>query len=417
MAKAPNPDTISRSGLIAWFLGSLFFFVAFGLRVSPSVMVDELMRDFSVSAAVLGNLSAFYFYAYASIQIPVGVLMDRVEARKVMAIAAMVAAIGALVFASAPTVTIAYVGRLLIGLGCAFSWVGVLTVIGQQLPSRHYALFTGGGQFAGTAGAIAFQAPLAIAIESAGWRNSMVWIAGFTAILAVAIWFLCSRRANAVSTNGNLLDGLRLAARNRQTWIAAVIGMSLTGPVLAFAGLWGVPWFKAVYDMDKGQAATLLVFVFIGWLTGAPVVGWLSDKFQTRKRPLVIGTLVSTLAITTVLYAGTLSAPALCVLLYFGGLGGSSMILTFAIAREHNPPGASGATLGIVNTFVVASGAVFQPLIGWLLDLNWDGTIVDGIRRYSADDYSYALMVLPLFATVGFVLSLLLKEPRRTRTP
>jgi len=208
------------------------------------------------------------------------------------------------------TVQVAYAGRLLIGFGCAFSWVGVLTVIGQQLPPRHFAAFTGGGQFAGTAGAIAGQAPVGYIVEVSGWRTAMMIIAGLAAALAVAIFFFV-RGAQTTATpsrvRSSFLDGLKASARNPQTWIIAVVGMSLTGPVLAFAGLWGpvlafaglwgIPWLKAVYGIERADAASMLSLVFVGWLVGAPSIGWLSDRVRARKPFLLLGTLTSTAAL------------------------------------------------------------------------------------------------------------------------
>ncbi len=397
-------------GVAAWLLGCVFFFYAFGLRVSPSVMVDELMRDFGVSALVLGNLSAFYFYAYASVQIPVGLMMDRFGPRRLMSGAVLVCALGITVFALSTTISHAYIGRALIGLGCAFSWVGVLTVIAHWLPARNFAAFTGGGQFAGTAGALAGQAPLGIAVDSMGWRNSMLTVAVMCAVLGVAMWLVVRDRPPVDGRRYSLGAGLKAAASNPQTWIIGLIGMSLTGSVLAFAGLWGVPWLRAAHGLDRNQAAQLLSLVFIGWLIGAPLLGWLSDRLQRRRVLLSLGTAASAATITTVLYWHSAEVWMLGVLLFCNGLAGSTMILTFAAGREHNPDYASGAALGVVNTFVVASGALFQPLIGWLLDMRWDGVVEQGVRLYSMQAYNGAMIVVPAGALIGFLLTLVMRE-------
>jgi len=179
---------MARAGLIAWAIGSLFFLYGFTLRVSPSVMVDELMREFQVSALILGNLSAIYFYVYAAVQIPIGIMMDRVGPRILMTVASLLCALGCVLFASAEHIWLAYIGRFFIGLGCAFSWVGVLTIIATSLPTRNFAGFTGGGQLAGTTGAILGQAPLALLIEVIGWRFSLYGLGLFGVVLAAGLW-------------------------------------------------------------------------------------------------------------------------------------------------------------------------------------------------------------------------------------
>jgi MFS family permease len=403
---------MARAGLIAWAIGSLFFLYGFMLRVSPSVMVDELMREFQVSALVLGNLSAIYFYVYAAVQIPIGIMMDRIGPRVLMSVASLLCALGCVLFASAESIWLAYVGRFFIGLGSAFSWVGVLTIIATSLPARNFAGFTGGGQLAGTSGAILGQAPLALVIEMAGWRFGLYGLGLLGVLLATGLWLTVQPvRRDAVSSVP-LRQSFRTAASNPQTWLFALIGMSLTGPVLAFAGLWGVPWFAAVKDMPRSEAAPLLSTVFVGWLIGAPLTGWLSDKLQRRVLLLVCGTLISTLTIVGVLYVPDLSVRTIAALLFVGGIGGSVMILTFAAGRDHNPEYARGAALGIINTCVVASGALLQPLIGALLDLFWDGTVQNGIRVYSAQAYQQAMLCIPVGALAGFLLTFFVSDAR-----
>ena len=403
---------MARAGLIAWAIGSLFFLYGFMLRVSPSVMVDELMREFQVSALVLGNLSAIYFYVYAAVQIPIGIMMDRIGPRVLMSVASLLCALGCVLFASAESIWLAYVGRFFIGLGSAFSWVGVLTIIATSLPARNFAGFTGGGQLAGTSGAILGQAPLALVIEMAGWRFGLYGLGLLGVLLATGLWLTVQPvRRDAVSSVP-LRQSFRTAASNPQTWLFALIGMSLTGPVLAFAGLWGVPWFAAVKDMPRSEAAPLLSTVFVGWLIGAPLTGWLSDKLQRCVLLLVCGTLISTLTIVGVLYVPDLSVRTIAALLFVGGIGGSVMILTFAAGRDHNPEYARGAALGIINTCVVASGALLQPLIGALLDLFWDGTVQNGIRVYSAQAYQQAMLCIPVGALAGFLLTFFVSDAR-----
>ncbi|OED44239.1 hypothetical protein AB833_01915 [Chromatiales bacterium (ex Bugula neritina AB1)] len=404
---------MARTGLIAWAVGSLFFLYGFALRVSPSVMVDELMREFHVSALVLGNLSAIYFYVYAAVQIPVGVMMDRIGPRVLMALACVLCGVGCFLFAAAEDIWLAYFGRFLIGLGSAFTWVGVLTIIATSLPAKNFAGFTGGGQLAGTTGAILGQAPLALGIEYFGWRSSLYGLGMFGIALAAGLWATVQPRVRDTVVAVPLRQSLKVAAGNPQTWWLALVGMSLTGPVLAFAGLWGVPWFAAVRGVPRSEAAPLLSLVFVGWLLGAPLMGWLSDKIQRRVPLLIAGTLISSTTIASVLYLPSLNLTVVAVLLFISGIGGAVMILTFAAGRDHNPEYARGAALGIINTCVVASGALLQPLIGALLDWQWDGQMRDGVRIYSADAYQHALLCVPLGALAGFLLTFRVKEGGR----
>ena len=134
---------ILRLASFAWATGALFFFYAWIMRVAPSVMIDELMRDFAVGAAAIGNLSAFYFYGYAGMQIPVGLLMDRFGPRRLMTLAAAGCAVGCVMFALAPALWALSLGRFIIGATAAFSLVGAMVVAGEWFPPARFALLSG----------------------------------------------------------------------------------------------------------------------------------------------------------------------------------------------------------------------------------------------------------------------------------
>ncbi|MBL8832926.1 MAG: MFS transporter [Rhodospirillales bacterium] len=392
-------------------LAAAYFGHEFIQRVSTSVIVGELMAEFAVGGAVLGSLSAFYFYAYAGMQIPVGVLMDRFGPRRLMSFAAGISAVGALIFATAPAVEFAYAGRLLIGFGASFSFIGLLTVTTLWLPPRSFSGLAGLGQAVGMLGAIAGQAPLALVVEEVGWRTAVGMLACFGAAIALSMFLTVPEVARRPAQDqGRLMRGLRIAARNRETWLNAVFGLSMTGTMLAFAGLWAVPWLVSVYGFERAGAAALTSVMFVGWGVGSPLIGWLSDRAGCRK-PFEVGSGAGmTVTLLAILYVPGLPTLAMAALMLVNGILASGMILAYAAARAHNPPEASGATYGIVNTGVVGSGAIFQPLLGLLLDLNWDGAMRAGARVYSADAYDAAFAILPCVAAIGTLAAALTRE-------
>jgi len=410
VTSTPTSSAGRGRALAAWLIAALFFFYAFLQRVSPSVMVEELMRDFAVGAAVLGHLSAFYFYAYAGLQIPIGVLLDRLGPRRLTTAAAALCAVGSLIFAIADSVALASLGRFLIGAGAAFSWIGALTVITQWLPPQRFALMGGLTQAIGMLGAIFGQAPLALAVGSVGWRLSVMALAGLAVAFTLALWLAIRDRPHKATASFGIGEGLRRVAGNPQTWLAALFGMTMTGPMLAFAGLWGVPWLTTVHGMDRASAAATLSLMFVGWAIGAPLLGGLSDRWRRRKPVMAGGSLLAGLALAALLYLPGLSPAAMAALIAAHGFGASCMVLAFVSAREHNPDGLSSSTYGVINTAVIASGALLQPLLGLLLDLNWDGSLAAGTRAYSEAAYGLAFAVLPVGCMVGTLAALLARE-------
>ncbi|MBM3569209.1 MAG: MFS transporter [Alphaproteobacteria bacterium] len=411
-------DRVSSAGLrayLAWGVGALFFFLAFIHRVSPSVMVAELMREFAVGAALLGNLAAFYFYAYASIQIPVGVLMDRFGPRRLMSAALGVCVLGAAVFAAAETITQAYFGRFLIGFGLAFSWVGILTIVAQNFPAQRFASMVGMAQVFGMIGGVFGQAPLGLAIGAYGWRPSMAALAVLAAVLAVLAFAVIRDRAPAAPAAaglGGLGQGLKQVAAMPETWLMAAFGFAMTAPVQAFGGLWSVPYFAVAYGLERPSAALLASVLYMGFGVGAVSLGWLSDRLGRRK-PVLIGG--SSLALGgTLLIVGWsgMPIPVLVIVMLLQGLGSGAMVAAFALVRDRSPPHAVGAAFGIVNTACVGSGALFQPLIGVVLDSMWDGRIEAGVRLYHLEAYRSGFATLLVSGALGLTVALLARENR-----
>jgi len=406
----------SRAWLV-WALGAASFGYAFFQRVTPSVMVSDLMREFQVGAAILGNLSAVYFYAYAGLQIPVGLMLDRWGPRRMLTIAAAVAAVGSLLFALAHTITAAYLGRLLIGMGSAVGFVGTLKLAAHWFPPNRYAFLGGMTMLVAMIGGVGGQAPLAFAVAAVGWRGTVLAAAAFGAVLALLTWVIVRDRppgdpvpeARTVSARSLAAD-LGAVLRSRQNWAVAVYGGCMSGPMLAYAGLWGVPHLMEAYALERPVAAGSASLMLIGWAVGAPAGGWISDHLGRRKLPMAMTAGLGLIGWLALLYAPGLPIAAAWGLLFATGAVSGGMVVCMAVARELVPVRLSGATTGFVNTANVGAGAVLQPFIGFLLDLNWDGFLLAGARVYSVGAYHVALAVLPGCALVALLMALSVRE-------
>jgi MFS family permease len=410
---AQGPETSSLTlPLLAWFTGAMFFFYAWVLRVSPSVIIDDLMRDFALGGAVLGNLSALYFYGYSGMQLPVGVLLDRFGPRRLMTLAALVCATGCAIFALSPSFTGLAVGRFLIGASAAFSLVGAMAVAGQWFPSHRFAMLGGLAMMCGMAGGVMGQAPVSLAVGAFGWRETNLAIAAGGVLIAVAAWLTVRDRMPEVAadTQRGIAAGLGAVLTSRQTWLNALAGLGGTGPLLAFAGLWGVPFLALVYGLDRTVAAGVASAMILGFGIGAPVTGWISDRSGRRKPPLIAGMTLCLVSLAALVWLPGLPLWAATTLCFLTGFGGASQIVNFAAAKESNPPHLSGTTIGVVNGLVTAAGALFQPLIGWLLDLNWDGRIENGVRVYEVGDYQIAFTALTVGTAISVVCAIMTRE-------
>ena len=399
--------------MVGWFFCALFFFYAFILRVAPAVMVDDLMKEFSVGAAILGYLSATYLYIYAALQIPLGLVVDKYGLRGLVAGACALCGIGSIIFSLADSVYLAYLGRGLVGAGAAFSFVGALNMAARWFPSR-FAVLGGWAQMMGSAGGFVGQAPLSLAVAIFGWRscNLSLGIAGL--FLAILLLFSVRdpKEDQKPRDNFSIWVSLKNVCANTQTWLATVAAAGLTGALLAFGGLWGVPYLMKARAIDKPDAASFISIIFVGWAIGAPFFGWLSDRIGRRRILLLWGTFGAALTTGTTILVPTLSTTLVIVILFLQGFFSASMILGFALAKDNNPPESSGVALGLINTFVVGSGAILQPLVGVLLDYRWTGEMFDGIRVFNLMDFQVSMLILPFVCLISFASAFYIREPQ-----
>ena len=424
-SETPQPDPViapPRTGLTAhplypwlvWSGGALLFFYSFFHRVAPSVMVNDLMRDFAVGGAILGTLSGIFFYPYALLQIPLGVMLDRWGARRMLAGAAAVCAIGTVLFATADTLPAAYAGRALIGVGSAFGWVGTLTLIALWFPSNRFAFVAGITTLIGMVGAVGGQAPLAAVVEMFGWRSTLLSASVYGIVLAVFLWVVVRERPASIDVTDtartDIWRSLVEVARIPQVWTAGMVVATVAVPLMVFAGLWGVPYMMAAHDLSRPVAAAGTSMILVGTGIGAPLIGWLSDRIGRRKIPILGGTVLAFTAILAVIYVPGLPTWAVFVLLFVNGFFGGAGPIAYAACRENCRAAVSSTSMGVVNSITMGMSAIFQQLVGWLLDLAWDGNLVDGARVYSVTTYKIAFLSLAVCAAVAVGAAMSIRE-------
>lgn len=395
---------------IVWGLSCLFYFYECLLQVSPSVMSTELMRDFAVTGQTLGILSGVYFYSYAAMQLPGGVLMDYFGPQRLLTIATAICAVSTIAFGMTNNFFMACLARLMIGFGSAFAAVGTMKLAANWFPSQRFALLTGMMVTIGMLGAIGGEAPLALLIDNYGWRHSMLVMGCAGLVLALLIFLIAKdsptgrQKVHHSDEEEPLLSSLLTLLKNRQLWLIATYGglMYMATPV--FCGLWGVPFLMFKMNLAKATAANYVSLVFVGWAVASPLWGLYSNHIGRRKPPLYIG---NTGALTTCLlfiYMPIESGWLMQILLFLFGIFSAAFLPAFAIAKELCSKRYVATGLSFMNMMNMVGIALAQPIIGYILDQRWQGEIVDQVRVYPIEAYHVALAILP----AGILISLLI---------
>ncbi|MGM0425985.1 MAG: MFS transporter [Thermodesulfobacteriota bacterium] len=402
---------------LIWALGATFYLSGFYQRVAPAVMTDQLMAGFGIGATELGNLSAFYFYSYVAMQIPTGILADYWGPRKLLTTGAFIAALGAFLFALAPSILMAKLGRLLIGGSVGVAWVTLLKLSMHWFPPHRFAMTNGLALLCGLVGAVSAGVPLRILVENFGWRPVMFFSAVGALLIAIALGIVVRDDPSSRGYVGfssvekhqgfsfhALFSSLKTVAGFKNTWLLSLAPSGVAGPILAFSGLWGVPFFSTHYGLSPAQSAALTSTLLVAWGLGGPVLGALSDGIGRRKALYVAGCITSSCGWTVILFVPKLPVLFLTFLVLLVGFASGSMVLGFAFIRESVPPMFSGTASGICNMGVMTGPMVLQPVMGWIMDKSWDGMLENGTRIYPMGAYQSAFALMLGWSIVAAVL-------------
>lgn len=406
-----NLNMQSKSSLrpwIVWGLACVFYFYEFLLQVSPSVMSSELMRDFSVTSHTLGILTGAYFYSYSFMQLPCGVLMDYFGPRRLLTIATAICATSTIAFGMTDNFLMACIARFMIGFGSAFAVVGAMKFASNWFKPEKFALLTGLMVTIGMLGAIGGEAPLAIFIDSCGWRQSMQIMGVIGMALAILIFVITRDNPKGVKNNSkseeHIIANLLVLLRNRNLWFVATYGglMYMATPV--FCGLWGVPFLMLKMGLPKATAANYISLIFVGWAIAGPLWGIYSNRIGLRKRCMYIGSIGAIFTSCMFIFANIQSTNLLQILLFMFGVFSAGFLTAFSIAKELCNKNCVATGLSFMNMMNMIGIALAQPAIGFILDKMWDGTMQGNIRVYSIEAYHSALALLPIGMTIALIL-------------
>ena len=399
---------------LIYILVSFFLLFEMALQVSPSVMTKALMRDFNIGAATLGFVISFYYYSYTILQIPVGLLYDRFRARFLVTGALFICSAGSLLFAFTQSLAWIAASRFMMGIGSAFAFVGVLIVAARWFPARYFAFLVGTAQFLAAVGALCGELPIAWLLEKFNWRWVLVLFA-LIGLFLTLLSFLFVREnpkgKREVPKKHHLIQELKEIIRSSQTWWIGLYAFCGWGPIAVFAALWGVPYLQLRFNVSLSMAAFAMAMVWIGIGTMSPLLGYLSDRLGKRCKLLQIASLVGFVFSILLLYVPGVNFGLVFLLLFGIGLAASGQILTFALVKDNTRPANLGTAIGLNNMAVVAGGAFFQPLVGFILHFLWNGSVEkSGVPLYTIGNYHGALFIVPLCFLISFLASLFFIE-------
>lgn len=399
---------------------SLFFFYEFIQMIFPNAIDVQLMQSFGLNAPQLGFLVSMYFWSNALFLFPAGNLLDRFSTKKLLLFACSLCTVGTFIFATATSVYVAAGGRLLEGLGASFCFLSCIRLASRWFPPSRMAFVTGMVVTMAMIGGFVAQSPMVFLTDLIGWRNAIMLDAALGVVIALSVFWIVEDRppnthekAKAEKENLKNMGFLRcvkLVLSNPNNWLGGIYTSLLNLPVFLLGGLWGIHYLMQVHHLTSVQASYATSMLFVGVILGSPAFGWFSDHIGRRCMPMVVGAILSLIVMFMLMFIPNLSLPSLMFIFFLIGFVTSSQVLTYPAIAELNPIALTGTAVSIASVLIMFSGVIFQPLFGWILELNWDKTMADGVPVYSAQAFNYAMWIMPIAFIIGIFIALKIKE-------
>lgn len=416
----------SHKGLawFVWTLATVFFAYQFILRLSPGLIINEMMSKYGISAGEYGIFSAMYYLGYAGCQIPIALLLDKYGPRIVGFVCIVVCSAASILFMYSDSWLVALICRFFIGVGSAGGFLTVSKVISMWFEPKYYGRMVGMTFSFGLIGAVYGGRPVSNFIDMFGWFDVLVCIGVIGCFLSV-LFLLCVRSVEAPvdKVETKIFDKLKAVCTNKKIVLVAIGNLLLVGALEGFADVWGVSYFVNIYGYTKSDAATLTSFIFVGMIFGAPLLAILAEKMNANYRVTAASGFVMAFAfVLIILFRQYVSIHMMYILMFLVGFACCYQVLVFTIGSSIVKPEFIGVTIAFLNFVNMLGGSFFHSIIGFTMDYLWSGEIKEGVKIYDAASYNYSLLSIPIAAFIGSFIFLflglsLLRKAKKLKDP
>jgi len=364
---------------IIYLISCLLFVFSQFYRSSIAVISPNLVAELHLDTAQLGLISAAFFYAFALMQIPVGLYLDSLGPRFLMTALSLVAAAGAIVFACGESAAALIVGRILLGVGMACNLMGPLKLITAWFSPLYFATLIAIFGSVGTAGNLVAATPLVWLTDFFGWRMTFFLFSGMNLSIVILFYLIARDRPEdlagsrpkkeAAADLSGALDGIVQLFSRKDYWLISTGTFFRYGIYASVQTLWAGPLLMTAMGLTPLMTGNLLFAMSIGLIVGNPICGWVSDRILLSRKKIIIPSLITMagiLIVLSVLPRGTWMPVLFALFFGFGFSSGAGQIM-YAHIKERMPPENAGAAMTGINFFTMIGVAFFLHGLGWVI--------------------------------------------------
>lgn len=418
--KSKDSNFVNRYRWVVFGLLAFAYLLVYFHRLSPAVVAVDMMKDLSAGGALLGLLGSAYFYPYALMQVPAGLLADTWGPRRTVTFSFVLAGAASIWFGFASSATEAVIARVLVGLGVSMLFVPTVKILTKWFKKEEFAQMSAWLMMVGGIGVLTAATPLAYMSDLIGWRGSFIAIGFVTMVLAGAIWIFVRNSPQEMGASAETVEadnaadviplwqGVKMVLSRKSFWPLAIWFFCIGGVFFSFSGLWGGPYLMHVYGLTKAQAGYVLSMSAAAMIVGCPLLGYLSERiFHSRKKIILAASfLVVFLTAYAAFKPAGFSRVGLYIFCFLLSLStAAAVIIAFTATKELFPASMAGTSVGLINFFPFFGGAVFQPVLGVILEASSNGG-----ETYSAQAYGNGFFLYLIAAAVALVAAFFVEE-------
>lgn len=393
------------------------YFLIVSQRTAPGLITDQLMKEFHVSASIIGLISSIQFLSYAGLQIPAGLLSDRYGPNRFLIIGTILTGLGSLLYSLAPNEYMLIFSRFLVGTGDATIFVNLILILNHWFKATEFVRLLGLISLVAGLGSLAATVPFSIWISFSGWRTTFLSVGIILMVSSYLLYIVLVSKPKRIFKNDS--EGKKRSVRDResvwvilrrmfstrQAWATFLCHFGLVGTYIGFIGSWGVPYGIHVLGLSLSESSQLIMYGLFGAMMGGPFIGWVTSRLNSLKK---IYTLIHIIVLISwmMLFLSGVRPPffIVVVLLFIIGFGSGASSLTFAVVRESFPMKEVGVVTGFSNMGGFLSAVLLPIVFGNILDLFPQHSITLG--------YHYGFIIPILFSLMGFIGAVLIKEEK-----
>lgn len=406
-----------------WVLGTILlpYFLIVSQRTAPGLITDQLMKDFEVTAVIIGIISSISFVAYAGLQIPSGLLSDRFGPNRFLILGTLLTGIGSILYSTATNEYVLMISRFLVGTGDAAIFINVVLIFTQWFNGKEFVKLLGLVSLVSSIGSLTATVPYSIWISHVGWRIPFLSIGVTLVSLTFVLYFVLvvkpkkmftdeqENKKDKVQKRESTWKILWRLVKTRQAWATFLCHFGAVGGYVGFIGSWGVPYGIQVFDMTRSQASQLIMVGLVGAMVGGLFISWITGRVSSIKKVYIIAYVLIVASWIGMFLSGVTPSYWLVFVLFIViGFGNGASSLTFAIVRESFSVKEVGVVTGFANMGGFTSAVLLPIIFGNVLDLFSPSDISIG--------YHYGFIIPVIFAIIGFIGVLLVQERKMEQT-